>query len=497
MKIGNDYSKIFPQERILSLKIAGIYIFAAYIWIFFADDFRWIYLRELSVFQKFHKLAGVIFIVMTGIILYYIVLKNIEAILRLRDEMEARKEANKIIIENISDGIWEWEVDTGEAYFSPRFLKNLGYKENELDNHFDTWRNLIHDQDADKVLQKLKLYLERVISQFEVEFRMKMKDGEIRWFLVRGKATWNENGEAAKMVGTQTDITDRKEAEELLKKMMEENGKLLQHAIEYDRLKTEFFSNISHEFKTPLNVILGTVQLLTVQHCTHKNCPNYETMCKYIKIMRQNCYRLLRLMNNLIDITKIDSGYMQLELGNYNIIEIVEDITLSVAEFIEQKSITLEFDTDIEEKMMACDPNKIERIMLNLLSNAVKHTGAGGRIEVAMENQEDSIRISVKDTGVGIPEDKQEIIFERFRQADNLLNRSHEGSGIGLSMVKSLVEMHQGSIRVNSEVGKGSEFIIELPCKIIVENEMPHKKEGFRQQENVEKIHIEFSDIYS
>jgi PAS domain S-box-containing protein len=284
-------------------------------------------------------------------------------------------------------------------------------------------------------------------------------------------------------------ITERKRTEEL-KTVMKENEKQLEEAREYDRIKNEFFANISHEFRTPLNVLLGTLQLIEIHN--KKGTYNID---KYISIMKQNCYRLLRLVNNLIDITKIDSGYYDINMGHYDIVKIVEDITVSVAQYIEGKGLSFEFDTDIEEKVIVCDPDQIERIMLNLISNAIKFTKPGGKISIYIKDKGSSITISVKDTGIGIPKEKQKVIFERFRQIDKSLTREHEGSGIGLSLVKSLVEMHDGTISLISESGRGSEFIVELP----VNRKDIYNHEGFIsiERKNIEKMNVEFSDIYS
>jgi len=284
-------------------------------------------------------------------------------------------------------------------------------------------------------------------------------------------------------------ITERKRTEEL-KTVMKENEKQLEEAREYDRIKNEFFANISHEFRTPLNVLLGTLQLIEIHN--KKGTYNID---KYISIMKQNCYRLLRLVNNLIDITKIDSGYYDINMGHYDIVKIVEDITVSVAQYIEGKGLSFEFDTDIEEKVIVCDPDQIERIMLNLISNAIKFTKPGGKISIYIKDKGSSITISVKDTGIGIPKEKQKVIFERFRQIDKSLTREHEGSGIGLSLVKSLVEMHNGTISLISRPGCGSEFIVELP----VNRKDIYNHEGFIsiERKNIEKMNVEFSDIYS
>lgn len=291
------------------------------------------------------------------------------------------------------------------------------------------------------------------------------------------------------------DITERKKGEELRKKV-EEKTKQLNEAMELDKLKTEFFANISHELRTPLNIILGTLQLFEMYFGKEHFKDHRSKLVKRIHTMKQNCYRLLRLINNLIDITKIDAGYFDASLRNYNIVSVVEEITLSIGDFIINRGIAFQFDTEVEEKIIACDPDKIERIILNLLSNAVKFTKPGGSIMVNIYDQGDEVIISVKDTGIGIPEDKLATIFERFRQVDGSLARAHDGSGIGLSLVKSLVEMHGGKVKVESEHGKGSEFFVVLPAKVIPEDSS-NKKENYISNNRIEKMNIEFSDIYT
>jgi signal transduction histidine kinase len=228
-----------------------------------------------------------------------------------------------------------------------------------------------------------------------------------------------------------------------------------------------------------------------------KDCPyqNKSTDCnRYTKIMKQNCCRLLRLANNLIDITKIDAGYFEIDETNNDIISLVENITLSVADYIEGKGLSLIFDTDVEEKVTACDPEKIERIILNLLSNAVKFTPDGGSIDVRIYDNGNSLSIKVSDNGIGIPEDKQREIFQRFCQVSDILSRQHEGSGIGLNIVKSLVEMHGGAISVESEYGKGTTFTVNLPVRKVEED---YKYKEILKQDNVDRIIIEFSDVYA
>jgi signal transduction histidine kinase len=219
--------------------------------------------------------------------------------------------------------------------------------------------------------------------------------------------------------------------------------------------------------------------------------------CKsYLKIMKQNSLRMIRIINNFLDTTKLnsDSEFIKLKKRNGNIVNIIEEITQSVASYVNNKDIELIFDTNVEEKIMGFDHDMMERIMLNLISNALKYSHSNGNIYVDFIDKKTSVIIKVKDEGDGIPKDKLNFIFERFGQVDNTLSRKCEGTGIGLYLVKSFVEMHGGKINVASVEGKGSEFIIELPAEL-VKNEEQEDKLLFKT--NVEKIEIEFSDIYS
>lgn len=288
------------------------------------------------------------------------------------------------------------------------------------------------------------------------------------------------------------DVTDKELLQELYQKI-EEEDKLLKKLQDMDNTKTEFFANISHELRTPINVILSATQLLNMD-LHGQILMNRDKKETYYNSIKQNSFRLIKIINNLIDITKLEAGYYKLCCCNYNIIDVVENITLSIASYVEDKSIELIFDTDVEEKIIACDPEKIERIILNLISNALKFTNPGGSILVTLKDLEHEVKLSVKDTGTGIPQDKLDGIFERFSQVDKTLERNKDGSGIGLSLVKSLVELHGGRIDVKSKLGEGSEFIITLPA--VLTNERINTYESNLNDNLVERIDIEFSDIY-
>ncbi len=283
---------------------------------------------------------------------------------------------------------------------------------------------------------------------------------------------------------TAKEITDKEELEDIY-----------EEKLEVEKLKTEFFSSISHEFKTPLNIILATVQLINNKiKCNDILIKENFDVDKYIKYIKQNSYRLLRLVNNLIDINRMDTGYYNISLQNSNIIEVVEEISMSISEYAETKGINIIFDTEVEELIIACDPDKIERIILNLLSNAIKYTPKDGSINILIKERVSDVVISIEDTGIGIAEEDIETIFNRYKQVDNEITKNNQGSGIGLALVKSLVNLHCGSIEVKSKLNEGTKFEIHLPKKII-ENSVDNNR-IISKDSRIEKCNIEFSDIY-
>ena len=274
--------------------------------------------------------------------------------------------------------------------------------------------------------------------------------------------------------------------------------KNLKHAVEIESLKSEFFANLSHEFKTPLNIILSTVQLVMNYIEVNNEYPNYNMFNKCLSNIKQNSYRILKIANNLIDMSKIDGNFYSINMGNYNIVEVVENIVQSLAEYMKDNKRNIIFDTIEEEIITACDPDQIERIILNVLSNAMKFTSHGGNIYVDMEVNDrcNKVIIKISNDGEKINFEDRLRIFERFTQSESLLTRRAEGTGIGLTLVKSLVKLHNGEVYVNTEFEEGTQFCIELPIRKMKN----FKNNNVREKSivsKVEKFNIEFSDIYN
>lgn len=244
-----------------------------------------------------------------------------------------------------------------------------------------------------------------------------------------------------------------------LEEQMIKNEELYNNNIKIEENKNKYLVNLSHELRTPLNVISSTNQLLL--ELSKKDNIKADKLAYYIDISERNCNRLLNLVNNILDNTKLQSRMYTLNLKEVDIIYLVEETSLTLIDYIKSKSIELIIDPEVEEKIILCDDYEIERCIVNLVSNAAKFTPEGGNITITIKDLDDKVMISVLDTGVGIEEKYHKTIFDRFNQVDN--DESKGGSGLGLSITSKIVELHKGEIYVESKVGEGSNFVIILP----------------------------------
>lgn len=243
---------------------------------------------------------------------------------------------------------------------------------------------------------------------------------------------------------------------------MEKNESLFKKVLSLEQNKNNYFVNLSHELRTPLNVLCSISQL--IKNISKKEMfISHERLSYYMEIMDRNTSRLLKLINNIIDNTKIENNSYVLTKEDIDIVYLVEETVIDMKDYIEEKGLRFIFDTDVEEKLINCDKAEIERCIINLVSNAVKFTSKGGLIEVILSDLGDKVKISVKDNGIGISEENKRLIFDRFNQVIDKNAESKGGSGLGLTICKQLITLHGGEIYVESEVGVGSEFVIILP----------------------------------
>lgn len=257
-------------------------------------------------------------------------------------------------------------------------------------------------------------------------------------------------------------LIDRKTMK--LNNQLEENERLSKEIIDKEKFKNSYFVNLSHELRTPINVIASTVQL--INKLSQDKSITQEKSNKYMNIISKNCDNLLKIINDIIDSSKIETGNYKINKKNNDIVYIVEETALNMSKFIEEKGLSLIVDPEMEEKIISCDSTEIERCVVNLLANAVKFTSEGGEIRVFIKEIENNIEIIVEDTGIGISKEDQEFIFKRFSQVEGANVTKVSSSGIGLTLVKYVVELHGGYVKLESELNKGSKFTLVLPSTL-------------------------------
>lgn len=263
-------------------------------------------------------------------------------------------------------------------------------------------------------------------------------------------------------VNTLDEMVSRKTRE--LNEEMEKNTELLNKVIDLEKRKNAYLVNISHELRTPLNVLHSIQQLIRELNKSSEGISK-EKLDDYMIISEKNINRLLKIINDLIDTSKVEHGNYNINVKENDIVYIVEEAALSLKEYIESRNIELIIDPEIEEKIIECDSNEIERCIINLVSNAAKFTHSGGTIWISVKEVKDKVKIEVSDTGIGIEEKNLEYIFDKFNQIIDPNCEVKGGSGLGLTITKNIVKLHNGEIYVESEINKGSKFTIILPVK--------------------------------
>lgn len=265
----------------------------------------------------------------------------------------------------------------------------------------------------------------------------------------------------------------------------------LQKILEEEELKEQFFSNISHELRTPINVIFSSLQLKEMY--IYQN--NYESIKENTKMIKQNCLRLTRTINNFIDANKISEGFLKLNKSICNIVEVIENVAQASVDYLNKAHINLVFDSEEEEIYVKCDSEAIQRVILNLLSNAVKYSGSGTDVYIYILIENNKVKISFKNTGEAISDDIKPFLFDKFTKVNKALNRIKEGSGLGMYLSKGLINLHNGDIELISIEDVGNEFVITLPYEEAKEDCSCSCDNSYEMNKLREKVDAEFSDI--
>ncbi|MEZ5691676.1 MAG: response regulator [Rickettsiales bacterium] len=396
----------------------------------------------------------------------------------LEETLQQDEERFKLAIAGSNNGIWDWNVVTGEVYYSTQFKKMLGYEEDDMGNGFNDWKDKIHPEDQQKFSIMLGENFSTRSGAFDIEYRMEMKSGEYNWYRTKGLAIWDDDGRPLRMAGSLSDISRRKKAEDELiaakekaetmtVELLEANKKAQAARAEAERatqMKSEFLANMSHEIRTPMNGVIGMTSLLLESELN-------AIQQQRVEVIRQSGEALLEIINDILDISKIEAGKMTLEPISFNLQHsVVEMMDLFTTRCFEKGiDLVLRYSPDVPE-MVVGDSGRLRQIIINLVGNAIKFTDFGYvLLDVRpVETHEDYtvVRFEVSDTGIGIPKNIQEKLFEKFTQADASTTRKYGGTGLGLAICRRLVEMMSGDIQVESTKGKGSTFSFSIPLPL-------------------------------
>jgi len=382
-------------------------------------------------------------------------LAETEMLRRSQAALRESVEKFQTLADNIAQLAWMADGAGSIFWYNKRWFDYTGTTPEGMER--EGWRAVIHPEHADRVLEKIARCF-REGEAWEDTFPLRGRGGDYGWFLSRAAPIRNAEGGVARWFGTSTDVTDQRRLLEEREALLESERAARAEAERNARLKDEFLATLSHELRTPLNAIVGWSKLLTSRP------PDPETLAKGLDVIARNARAQSQLIDDLLDMSRIVSGKLRLEMRAVDIAGVVEGALESVGPTAEAKGVALEREVEPRAGLVLGDPDRLQQVLWNLLSNAVKFTPPGGRVRVAARRSGSSVEVSVSDTGEGIRPEFLAQIFERFRQADASAARRHAGLGLGLSIVRSLVELHGGSVSASSEgEGHGATFTVRLP----------------------------------
>jgi len=349
---------------------------------------------------------------------------------------------------------WEMEIPGGKVNFDPGKVTRLGYSLDEFkDAHYTDFIKLLHPRDKEIAMEAMRCHMEGICPTYEVDYRIKTKDGKWKWYHDRGAITERDKqGNPVIVSGIVVDITKRKHAE-----LEMENAKI--EAETANRTKSEFLATMSHELRTPLNSIIGFSDILLDQVFGELN----EEQTKYVGNVLKSGKHLLELINSILDISKVEAGKIELHYEMFYLDDVFREVKTIISPQAAKKSINLQIDPAENIPKIRADKGKIKQILYNLLSNAIKFTPEGGNVRIIPSTSEDMVHVAVEDTGIGIAESDRDKLFKPFVQLDSTSNREYEGTGLGLALINKFIELHSGSLEVESEEGKGSTFTFSIP----------------------------------
>ena len=386
-------------------------------------------------------------------ILWHGFFANVSDRVKAQQAIRQNEQRLSVALETSNIGLWDWNMAGGTACYTDCYYTMLGYMPGELPNRADSWRNLIHPEDAEATTQKLNDHIEGKESQLRVEARLRQKDGTYRWILIAGRAVEHDlRGNVLRMIGVHIDIETQKRDHAELERARAESDVA-------NRAKSEFLANMSHEIRTPLASILGYCDVL-------REAKSPEEINAGVEVLERNSTHLLGLINDILDISKIEAQKMTIESMSVEVRTMVQEALAVVDARTKAAHLELrvEFEPDVPVRMQT-DPTRMQQVLINLVGNAIKFTPRGCvtvRVKAPTSNEPDHLTFHVIDTGIGMNADELARLYKPFVQADKSVTRRFGGTGLGLAISHQIVTMLGGRIEVQSTPGKGTTFSVTI-----------------------------------
>ncbi len=389
-------------------------------------------------------------------------------------KLEHETTSLRLVHEILESGMWSMEFDRQgrmeSVFWSDEFRRMLGYKnEEDFPNRLESWSDLLHEKDKEYVLSEYYSTIADYTGKkiYNVEYRLLTKDRGYRWFHATGKLSRRENGIPVSYIGMFVDITKNKEDEYKIQEQRRMLEDALRQAQRSDQAKTLFLSNMSHDIRTPMNAIIGFTGL------AENRIDDKEVVKDYLSKIMSSSKHLLSLINNVLDMSHIESGKVKLEEKECSIYEIIHDLREMIQADICTRQI--EFSTefkDIVAETVLCDRLRLDQVLLNVAGNALKFTPPKGKVWLYVTEKAGAPKghalyeFRIRDTGIGMSQEFLKHIFDPFEREKTSTVSGIQGTGLGMAITKTIVDMMKGTITVKSEEGKGSEFVISLAFRL-------------------------------
>jgi len=378
-----------------------------------------------------------------------------------QETLRQSEERLRLALDAGNAGVWDWDIPNNHLTWSERLYEFHGLTPETFGGSIEDFAKLVHPEDKEWVFAAIHKAIEEK-TPYQIELRIVQPSGAIRWMSTNARAIYDETGKPVRMLGATIDTTQRKAAEEEREQLLVREQAARAEAEAASRMKDEFLATLSHELRTPLNAMLGWTQLLRTRKFDE------ATAARALETIDRNTKSLSQLIEDVLDVSRIITGKLHLHVRPVELVPVIEAAIETVLPAANAKDIGIEARLDSSSGTVLGDANRLQQVIWNLLSNAVKFTPKGGRVEVQLELIDSRVQIRVSDTGQGISSEFLPHVFERFRQADSTTTRSHGGLGLGLAIVRHLVELQGGTVHAQSPgVGQGATFIVNLPSRAV------------------------------